>query len=306
MCLMIALSVPALAAGTSVVNDNDGANGKVNPTTNVPDFTGNDGIDASTVSLPGDAAGSTEHNTHNATTANTQTIDVQARVHEADADIRYVIDIAWGDMKFVYSRSGQEWNPTTHKYEAKVNAAAAGEWLEDNSEIKAAADAAEGYLDGINNRIVVINHSNAAVNAAFAYANGGASFGIAPGGAANNVVGGFYADNDKALAGAAVLTFPTGDSAHNTLGAMADQSSSLQVLYTGAGRNPATVTGTNVSNIVIPNPKTGGEFAFEAFFAFSGTPGPTAPTAFQQVGTITVTITPNTTDATANAAGGWS
>jgi len=314
LCLAIALAVPALAAGTAVINDNDGNNGTINGGNGTNTIPGGAVIDDKTVAnVYGVGGTSTAPNmavadrgaSANLTNANGQDIDVNARIHEADAAVRYVVDIYWGDMKFVYNRTGQVWNPTTHKY--IVPPGAAGSWLANNATIVAGGTATESYIDGINNRIVVVNHSNAAVTPTFTYAANGATFGTTVPTGTFPVAGGFYAlngaaatDANSALAAAALTGDPTGLTAFNVFGKQQVGATPL-VLLTADGRDPAKVTGTTVANIVIG---AGADFATEAFFAFTGTPGTDAAaglkdlTNFTKVGTITVTITPN--NATAN------
>lgn len=86
-----------------------------------------------------------------AVTGNT-THDVNA-VYEATAaaDTIYSADITWGSMAFTYTVADEgTWNPQTHQYDG---ASAAGTWT----------------CDQDANKVTVINHSNAPINAAFAY-----------------------------------------------------------------------------------------------------------------------------------------
>lgn len=66
-----------------------------------------------------------------------------------DGEASYQVDIGWGEMKFVYKRSGQVWDAQTHSYVEDQS----GEW--------------EGYTGG-NNRVTVKNHSNRDISAGFA------------------------------------------------------------------------------------------------------------------------------------------
>ncbi|MEG0321665.1 MAG: hypothetical protein RR606_05700, partial [Oscillospiraceae bacterium] len=115
-------------------------------------------------------------------------INVWAKVVDSGSKI-YKVDLAWGAMKFEYKDSSGQWNTTTHKYEAAP----------DNT--KGWTEAA--YLDGTNNKVAVTNHSNNAINAAFAYAMNGEKFNDANG--LNNVVGHFFDTNAKAVTASKVL-----------------------------------------------------------------------------------------------------
>lgn len=69
----------------------------------------------------------------------------------SSADTVYDIDITWGSLEFTYTGAGKgTWNPGTHTY----SGGAAATWSCDTE-----AD-----------KITVVNHSNAAVNATLSYA----------------------------------------------------------------------------------------------------------------------------------------
>ena len=95
--------------------------------------------------------------------ANTTTKDTIAQNGSASHDVKatyeagsaggtvYSVDITWGDMEFTY-KAGSEgtWNPETHT----TSDSSAGQWTVNN----------EG-----GNKIVVTNHSNAAITATLTY-----------------------------------------------------------------------------------------------------------------------------------------
>lgn len=80
-----------------------------------------------------------------------QDIDVTGTYSDTHtSDTVYSVDISWGEMSFTYSITGAaKWNPATHKYDT------AGE------------NAGWGATGNI---ITTVNHSNKAVNVAFAFA----------------------------------------------------------------------------------------------------------------------------------------
>ncbi len=84
--------------------------------------------------------------------------DVQGRVINGALPV-YKVDIGWGEMKFEYKKGALTWDPATHQYTGIPTM----EWT--------------GFVDG-NNRITVKNHSNAAVNADFAFAGNELAEGI--------------------------------------------------------------------------------------------------------------------------------
>lgn len=81
-----------------------------------------------------------------------ETRNVQATYVAHDkAETVYSVDIEWGNMQYTYTIDSEgNWNPSTHKFEGKSGT---GSW-----------SCSEGA-----DEVKVTNHSNAAVNAAFAY-----------------------------------------------------------------------------------------------------------------------------------------
>ncbi len=92
-------------------------------------------------------------------------ISVWARISDASAKI-YKIDIAWGSMKFEFNDGSGSWNVQTHTYDG--SSGGDPHWVnnfDDTDEVSTY----EVGTNGTNNRITVTNHSNSAVDAAFAY-----------------------------------------------------------------------------------------------------------------------------------------
>ncbi|MEG1578008.1 MAG: hypothetical protein RRY64_05120 [Oscillospiraceae bacterium] len=196
-------------------------------------------------------------------------INVWAKVVDSGSKI-YKVDLAWGAMKFEYKDSSGQWNTTTHKYEAAADTGKG--WTE------------AAYLDGINNKVAITNHSNNAIDAAFAYAMNGTKFNDANG--LNNVIGNFFDANATAVTAAKVLTGTYSDTAGTVAPtAVAGKLAGPVVLATAEAYNDGTA-------------HVAGERIDEVFFAFSGTPdtgkGKVLDT-FKKVGVITVTVTPNNT-----------
>lgn len=189
-------------------------------------------------------------------------INVWAKITDDSTKI-YKVDIGWGAMKFEYNTGGGSWNVETHTYDV----AAGGEkgWV-------------DTYVDGINNKVTVTNHSNAGVDAGFVYAMTETNqFNDAAG--ANNVVGNFFDDNAKALTAAAKLENP----ATTVVDKLTDSKITLATAEYTDGVDDAAAVGTGAAR------------TDDVYFAFSGTPDEgkaTALTDFTKVGVITVTVSP--------------
>ena len=87
-------------------------------------------------------------------------IGIWAKVVE-HGDLVYKVDISWGAMKFEFNNQAGKWDTVQHKYVA--DGGVEQEWTE------------TGFIDGTNNLITVVNHSNGAVDATFTYAHDGAT-----------------------------------------------------------------------------------------------------------------------------------
>lgn len=194
------------------------------------------------------------------TVDNVADINVQAKVTEYNAAV-YKIDIAWGAMQFEFKNDANNWDPDTHQYVA-----------EDGTNKKWIID---GYVDSVNNKITLTNHSNARVNAAFDYAHVTNAFN-ADSTSANAVRGHFFRTNDAAVTAAGIL------------------------------KNSATVQNAISDTLVLYHSDnqelvdqgyyaTNGENIRSVYFTLNGTPDTekvAGYTDFTKVGTITVTITP--------------
>ena len=218
-----------------------------------------------------------------------QTDDQVAGDHKADigvnakileyGDVVYKIDISWGNMKFEYKNKTKKWNPETHSYDNNDLASVSGEWLVDN------------YIDGTNNKITVVNHSNAQVDASFAYAhdlNAGKSlFNATPSGD-DAVRGHFFLNNEDAKTAAEVLegsaTVLNGFAGSLTLG----HQDALNAEGYGGTDGTKGAVAIDAGNA--------GSCERYVYFTFNGTPDSNLEGAviadFTKAGTITVTITP--------------
>lgn len=192
-------------------------------------------------------------------------INVWAKVTE-HGDIVYKIDIEWGSMKFEFDNQTKTWDPDAHQYVDVTDDDGAKEWVVD------------GYIDGTNNKITVTNHSNAVVNAGFAYAhvlsNTSSLFNSNASGA-DAVRGHFFTDNANAVTASEVLT-----------GSAAVCTGELTDTIVLNHRDDSNMTGYGGND---------GSYTDDVFFTFNGTADDGLATSladFKKVGVITVTITP--------------
>ncbi len=191
---------------------------------------------------------------------NVADIEVQAKVTEYNAAV-YKIDIAWGAMQFEFKNDANNWDPNTHQYVTEDGTNK--EWI------------IKDYVDGENNKITLTNHSNARVNAAFAYAHEANAFNTEPT-SANAVRGHFFRDNEAAKVAAGVL-----ENSANVQNAFSD----TLVLH------HLDSQGLVDPGYYAQNEENKGS----VFFTLNGTPDTEKVegyTNFTKVGTITVTITP--------------
>jgi len=210
---------------------------------------------------------------------NARSVDVQAKI-VGDDFANYDVDIEWGDMKFVYDAGGRKWDSENHTY---IDGTGVASWLIDNSS-EIGSTATDWYLENGNNIIFVTNRSNVDIDVSFNYTMlTGVAFGneIGSGATAFNadsadadaVVGGFYASEAEAKAGALLLKDPTSNTDYNTL-----PGGKISIVPASYGRNDLI---RNIGHV---------------YFAFSGTPDTGRSEVlpeFKRVGVITVTITPN-------------
>ena len=191
---------------------------------------------------------------------NVADINVQAKVTEYNAAV-YKIDIAWGAMQFEFKNDANNWDPNTHQYVAEDGTNK--EWI------------IKDYVDGENNKITLTNHSNARVNATFAYAHVANAFNTDPT-SANAVRGHFFLDNENAKTAAGLLK----------------NSATVQNAMT----QPLVLHHLDNKGLVDPGYyATHEENIGSVYFTLNGTPDTAKVegyTDFTKVGTITVTITP--------------
>lgn len=194
------------------------------------------------------------------TVDNVADIDVQAKVTEYNAAV-YKIDIAWGAMQFEFKNDANNWDPDTHQY--VTDEGTNKEWI------------IKDYVDGENNKITLTNHSNARVNATFAYDHVANAFN-ADSASANAVRGHFFPNNDAAKIAAGVLK----------------NSATVE----GAISQPLVLHHLDDQGLVDPGYYAqNGENTRSVYFTLNGTPDTEKVqgyTDFTTVGTITVTITP--------------
>ena len=194
------------------------------------------------------------------TVDNVADIDVQAKVTEYNAAV-YKIDIAWGAMQFEFKNDANNWDPDTHQY--VTDEGTNKEWIID------------GYVNGVNNKITLTNHSNARVNATFAYAHVTDAFNTNPE-SADAVRGHFFLDNENAKTAAGLLK----------------NSATVQNAMT----QPLVLHHLDNKGLVDPGYyATHEENIGSVYFTLNGTPDTEKVegyTDFTKVGTITVTITP--------------
>lgn len=214
----------------------------------------------------------------------TQTdISIWAKVVE-HGDIVYKVDISWGAMKFEFNNQAGKWDTTQHKYVVEENQAGA-EWTVND------------YIDTINNKITVVNHSNWAVDTTFTYAHdltGDKSVFNANSNEANAVRGHFFLDNDDAVIASKVLTnSATVENALTNKIMLGHQDKANNLNYGGTEDGNSLSAGPFAG--VTEN--TNGSCTRNVYFTFNGTPNIESlsneiKTDFTKVGVITVTIEP--------------
>ena len=200
-------------------------------------------------------------------TDDTTDISIWAKVVE-HGYVVYKVDISWGAMKFEFNNQSGKWNTTTHEYDDTGETTA--KWTE------------EGFINGTNNQITVVNHSNAAVNATFNYAHVENAFNAAPD-SDDAVRGHFFLDNAKAIEASKQLK--------GTNVAIEGELDEALMLGHQDASNPIGYGGGSVLE------NEAGSHTRKVYFTFNGTPdigalGDDIKTDFTKVGVITVTIAP--------------
>lgn len=206
-------------------------------------------------------------------------ISIWAKVVE-HGDIVYKVDISWGAMKFEFNNQAGKWDTKEHMYVVEENQAGA-EWTE------------KDYIDAINNKITVVNHSNWAVDTTFNYTHDGAAFNTDKTGA-DAVRGHFFLDNDDAVIASKVLTnSATVENALTNKIMLGHQDKANALNYGGAEAGNSLSAGPFAG----VDENTNGSCIRNVYFTFNGTPNIESlsneiKTDFTKVGVITVTIEP--------------
>lgn len=212
-------------------------------------------------------------------------IGIWAKVVE-HGDLVYKVDISWGAMKFEFNNQAGKWNTQTHEYDAAGGVSQ--EWTE------------AGFIDGTNNLITVVNHSNGAVDATFTYAHDGATntaFNTQQNREADSAVRGyFFWENVHAKAAAKNINDSTAATVENELAAsfMLGHQDATKLENYGGSANGQTLGGTEVPAVTA---NTTGSCTRNVYFTFTGKPDAALmtgaiTTGFTKVGVITVTIAP--------------
>jgi len=216
-------------------------------------------------------------------------ISVWARIVQIGAETKiYCVDIEWGHMKFIFERGYGTWDPDTLTYDSADTA----EWR-------------ASYIDADNNKVLVRNRSNDAIDAAFDFDFEGGNenlFNAATVGD-DRVEGNFFLDNSDALEAATFLT-DAEMSDIDSLASFVDEplkvdnaDTKSELVKCAEGASCPTTVG-DISICIAQDNKCklkGEEQILEVYFAFSGTPTKEELKTdhFQKVGVITVTITPH-------------
>lgn len=213
-----------------------------------------------------------DDNLPNAEDKNGADINVWARVLDKSTPM-YKIDIAWGAMKFEYNSGQGTWNTATHEYD---NGGGTAEWT------------VTGYLDDQsgNNKIDVTNHSNAAIEASFAYAMTNENLFNNDATKESAVKGNFFKTSVAARTAATVLD-------NSTL--VTDKLPDSKIKLHTADDYSSAAPGAAGNSNVFAGPRTE-----SVYFAFSGRPDEgkgAVLNTFKKVGVITVTVSKaDTTD----------
>lgn len=240
--------------------------------------------------IDGDALSSNNDDGNALNPRNTSVGRVEASVIEGDRQLVVYVDIHWGHMKFSFSNGNRRWCTDTHRYIVSPGGDGLPKWLINNGEARADGIATESYLDGINNRIKVINRSNTAMDfyGDFDFTVTQNRFNDSPNDTEDiNVRGGFYSSNDAARLGARLINnepqlasdrYRTPTGGFNTrFNNLSDTNSGTEgrtqtlTLHTAEGRDP-NVTVRDTSPPAGDVDPTNTWNVHDIYFAFSGTP----------------------------------
>lgn len=198
-------------------------------------------------------------------TNNNYEIEVSA-LTSGSCEITYDIRVSWGDMQFKYDY-GSTWDPINHTYTMGASGEQKGGWVMD------------GYVDGINNKISVVNNSNFPVVANFGFdenttlnANKNAN---------KSVVGIFSTNNadftsavlQRGKGGTGILSMET---KYINLEMDASQLAANTDYYATSGAAACTAVTSKG----------------DMYFALSGIPDKNGPSEYTTVGKLTINIAP--------------
>lgn len=200
------------------------------------------------------------------TTDNAGANDISVQAKILTSGDYYSVTVEWGNMQFLFDRSGT-WDPESHTYVATQTPG----WD------------IEGYVDAINNKILVTNNSNKAVDVKAAYEHslsGEGTFFNADKDVESAVRGYLFKDNASAQTCAAVLenseNYSNEGSVDNTWKTLKWYGESASGGATDEFRSDEAA-----------------DCEMSYYFAFCGTPDETKVLEdWTKVGVVTVTVTP--------------
>ena len=241
VCLVWAPAISVLAAGNSVT------------------ITGEGGLEVN-------SSGLYDSNPANPTLDNNDyEIDVNAKV-SGGAEIVYNIRVEWGAMQFRYDY-GSIWDPVNHTYTAGESGQQGGGWV-------------DACVDGVNNKITVINNSNFPVIANFSFTIN------------NNALN---ANNNVTKAVTGIFSLNNSDFTSELLkrGKKGTNIQYMEQIYPSLEMHAGNLANNTVyyatSDSAFSNADTSKK---DVYFALTGIPDIGGPTDYTSVGKIKISITP--------------
>lgn len=223
-------------------------------------------------------------------------IDVSVRTSGGD-QLVYSVGISWGDMKFVYD-FGKTWDPTTHSYINGESGTVEGGWV------------VTGYVNEINNKISIQNHSNYPISAKFSYvpeegSNGAGSTKFNVNALNTDSVAGVFMDDNEDLKDGLDLTsgipslsgYGVVQDHDNTPGNVSWTSPVVQLEMSWAGLQAGDKVYT-LNNTGVTVGDTNTNWKKDMYFALCGKPdanvrlGSADPASFDTVGKIHIELKP--------------